>query len=328
MNELDGTQQKELINHLRDVMQGNIPMEHPGAPPFRQGEKYAPTTADQQFEREMRTGLFRNAFFRSILWGATPALLFNIPQVRSSFLFRNSKSPIPAVLICGFLGYGRGILEGSNEYAKKRFQLENSPISRETRWKVYQMNPTHTWLQDSRFQHEFEQANRRAQMQQNRRREDYQDYPSRQDYPQRSYNDRRMEDQRSSRYDDRRYDDQQNDAPGDDFSMDDWFHGGNEGGKIPESDEPPRRNEYMNARRNRFNRDEDQSKSDQYHQNRREFDRSRSREEDYDRGRQYSRNPGRGVYGQRDEDFVTQADFEMDDDKFVSSDGRRRQDGW
>jgi len=332
MNELNKDQQSELVTHLREVMKGERPMDHPGAPSFRHGQKYEPNSADQAFEAEMRTGLFRNAFFRSLFWGATPAILFNIPQVRASWLFRNSKSPVPAIILCGFLGYGKGILEGSNQYAKERFQLEGSPISKETRWKVYEMNPSHSWLRG--FEHEFDNVNRRAQMESNRRGGGrYDDYPP-----------RRYDDRYNDRYDDRRFDSGMHpDSHQDDgFSMDDWFQNGSEGGRIPgsQSDDTPRRNPYIDDRRSRFqDRDdrEDMSKGDRYRQDRREFERNRDREE-VDRTRvhrndsytRYNDPPRssrpRGHYGQRDEDFVTQADFQEDDDKFVS--GRPNRDGW
>lgn len=324
MEELDRTQQQELVAHLRGCMQGERPMEHTGAPHFRPGEKYQTSASDEQFEREMRTGLFRGAFFRSVIWGATPALMFNIPFFRNSFLFRNSKTPVPAILICGFLGYGKGILEGSNEYAKARFMLEDSPISKETRWKVHEMKPNHSWLRG--FEHEFQNQNRRAQMQDNRRGGRFdRDYRGRYD----RYEDRRgggFEDEGRGGFD----------SAEDQFSMDEWFNNGSEGGRIPQNhdDEPPRANPYINERGNRFREDAPMSKGEQYRQDRREFDRRRddrsSRDEEdtaYSSRRSYSRDPPRGsVYGQRDEDFVTQADFETSDDKFVS--GRPNRDGW
>lgn len=312
MEELDRTQQQELVAHLRGCMQGECPMEHTGAPHFRPGEKYQASASDEQFEREMRTGLFRGAFFRSVIWGATPALMFNIPFVRNSFMFRNSKTPIPAILICGFLGYGKGILEGSNEYAKARFMLAESPISKETRWKVHEMKHNHSWLRG--FEHEFQNQNRRAQMEDNRRGG-------------RGYDDRFEDEGRGG-----------SDSAEDQFTMDEWFNNGSEGGRIPQNhdDEPPRANPYMNERRNRFREDAPVSKGEQYRQGRHEFDRRRddrsSRDEEksaYSSRRSRSTLPPRGaVYGQRDEDFVTQADFEAStsDENFVS--GRPNTDGW
>lgn len=344
MNELNKDQQKELVEHLRGIMSGEIPMQHPGAPQYRPGQKYEGNSVDESFEREMRSGIFRAAFVRSFLWGAMPAILFNIPQVRTSWLFRNQKSPVPSVLLCGFLGYGKGILEGSNIYAKQRFQLEGSPISRETRYKVHEMCPHHSWLRG--FEHEFENVNRRAQMRDNRRggAPRFGDSGSGSGY----------------RYDEppRRFDDHRRPASlaqqdEDGFSMDDWFHGGSEGGRIPPSNafdddghhpppssSVPSRNSYHEDRRNRFrNNDEEMSKGNRYQQDRRNFDKERERREEYDRSSRrtdsydsrrssdpYSSRRGGGVYGQRDEDFVTQADFETDDDKFVS--GRPSRDGW
>jgi len=324
MDELKKDQQSELVTHLREVMKGVRPMDHPGAPSFRHGQKYEPNSADQAFEAEMRTGLFRNAFFRSLFWGATPAILFNIPQVRASWLFRNAKTPIPAIILCGFLGYGKGILEGSNQYAKERFQLEGSPISKETRWKVYGMNPSHSWLHG--FEHEFDNVNRRAQMESNRR------------------GGRQYDDRYNDRHDDRRFDSGMHpDSHQDDgFSMDDWFQNGSEGGRIPgsQSDDTPRKNPYIDDRRSRFQERDDReelSKGDRYRQDRREFERNRDRKE-VDRTRvhrndsylRYNDPPPssrpRGHYGQRDEDFVTQADFQEDEDKFVS--GQPNRDGW
>jgi len=312
MEELDRTQQQELVKHLRGCMQGEFRMEHSGAPHFRPGEKYEASASDEQFEKEMRTGLFRGAFFRSVIWGATPALMFNIPFVRNSFMFRNSKTPIPAIVICSFLGYGKGILEGSNEYAKARFMLEESPISKETRWKVHEMKHNHSWLRG--FEHEFQNQNRRAQMEDNRRG--------------------------GRRYDDRFEDEGRggSDSAEDQFTMDEWFNNGSEGGRIPQNhdNEPPRPNPYINERRNRFREDAPTSKGEQYRQGRQEFDRRRddrsSRDEEergYSSRRSHSTLPPRGgVYGQRDSDFVTEADFEasISEDKFVS--GRVNTDGW
>lgn len=329
MDELEPNQQVELMTHIREVIRGNKPFEHPGAPSYRPGQRYEATAEDLQFDKETRSDMSRNALFRGIIWGGTPAIMFNIPQIRNSWMFRNQKSALPAVLICGTLGYVKGSLENASTYARRRFLLD-SPIGKESRFKLYQMNPSHPWLRG--FEHEFENNNRRAQMQERR--------------PSRGYGKPGMNP--NSQFHERQ---------DDGFSVDEWFSGGNEGGTIPGGRMSQQRQEdtYQPPT-------EQLSRADAYRQKRREFDRNRGdntssygdeysstnsredyprrsrnydqsdsfqkRREAYESRGRYTRDPPpRAAYGQSDDDFISQKDFQTDDDQFVSNTPRSK-DEW
>jgi len=326
MEDLDTNKQLELMTHIREVIRGNKPFEHPGAPTHRPGQRYEPTEVDLQFDKETRADMSRNAFFRGLVWGATPALLFNIPQVRSSWMFRNQKSALPAILICGTLGYVKGSLENGGTYAKRRFMLD-SPIGKESRYKLHQMNPRHEWLRG--FEHEFERNRMNTPQEPRERRRVSRGYGRPGRNP-------------SSEY---------HQGSDDGFTVDDWFGGGSEGGKIPggqmrqqqtqevQFEEPSRelsRAELYRQKRAEFDRNRgdfsrgDYSRTEYPSQTQtQDWDRSprrdaaESRESRY-RSRAYSRDPPpRASYGQSDDDFVSSKDFQMDDDQFVSSTPRR-----
>merc|ERR1740116_286162 len=129
MNELETKEWIELMTHIRDVVRGDKPFEHPGGPAFHPGQKYEVTDVDKEFDRQTRNTMARNAIGTGLLWGLTPMVLFNIPNVRNSFLFRNSKSPNLAVMVMGSMGYIRGSLAGADAFAERRFKLD-SPIGR------------------------------------------------------------------------------------------------------------------------------------------------------------------------------------------------------
>jgi len=206
--------------------------EHAGAPAFRPGMKYEMTDHESEFEGRQRAEMTKTAFRRGVLWGVAPYFAFQVPQLRESFLFKNSKSPLVYMLMMGSIGYLRGALENAEKFSQGRFQLD-SPMGREGRWELHKKDPKHPWLVG--FENEFQQNQYNPRMPERggppRGRNGY------------DYN------QSNSNYDE----DEWEAKPGDveTFSVDSWFHG-TEGGTIPNGggEDPNILNERQKEREN------------------------------------------------------------------------------
>lgn len=218
----------DIMNSLRDVTKGKKPFEHPGSPAFRPGMKYEMTEHEAEFEATQRTEMTKTAFRRGVLWGVTPYFAFQVPNIRTSFMFRNQKSPLVYMLLMGSIGYLRGALENAEKFSQGRFQLD-SPMGREGRWQLHKKDPQHPWLIG--FENEFQNNRYDPRM------------PERGGPPRGRGGGHNNNYGNDDGYDDGGYHNQTNSnynqnqeqKPGDvdSFSVDSWFHG-TEGGTIPQ----------------------------------------------------------------------------------------------
>jgi len=158
-DKLTGGDWLEVLRHIREVREGKKPFGHPDAPTFT-GKPYQANETEKHFTEIKQRELLLNMIQSSIMYTIAPFAAWTIPQIRTTLL-KNIRSPVPMCMLCSFLGLFRGSFKGSEQAAMQRFQLGDSPIGRESRWKLHQYAPNHPWLNP--FQHEFQQQNFQSQ---------------------------------------------------------------------------------------------------------------------------------------------------------------------
>jgi len=143
---------RATMQHLQDVSNGLVPMQHPGAPKFRRGRPYITNSEEDAFSASSKKRLAVRALIVSWLGFTTPWILTFRRKGPEQFSQMFSSTPImrTPVFRWSLIGGFAGLVIGERLYRplimKDGLKLRNSPMAKEARYMLWKMDPTHPLL--------------------------------------------------------------------------------------------------------------------------------------------------------------------------------------
>jgi len=140
------------MQHLRDVRDGQTPMQHPGAPKFQKGEPYQSQKHEAEFAESFRKKVLVRALACSCLGFSLPWLMAMRRWGREGFGIMMGITPIVKVpaFRWSFVSGGIGFMLGRKMYEPicmtEALRLRDSPLAQEARYTLWTMDPDHPLL--------------------------------------------------------------------------------------------------------------------------------------------------------------------------------------
>lgn len=140
------------MHHLRDVRDGQAPMQHPGAPKFQKGEPYQSQKHEEEFAEKCRQKVFVRALACSCVGFSLPWLMAIRRWGREGFSIMMGITPIVKVpaFRWSFVSGGIGYMLGRKMYEPicmtEALRLRDSPLAKEARYTLWKMDPDHPLL--------------------------------------------------------------------------------------------------------------------------------------------------------------------------------------
>merc|ERR1719317_1286460 len=143
---------RATMQHLQDVSNGLVPMQHPGAPKFRRGRPYVTNSEEDDFAASCRKRLAVRALIVSWLGFTTPWIFTFRRKGPEQFNQMLNSMPITKtpVFRWSIIGGFAGLVLGERLYRplimKDGLKLPNSPMAKEARYMLWKMDPRHPML--------------------------------------------------------------------------------------------------------------------------------------------------------------------------------------